>query len=98
MSSRLTAGDLQIITRVAVFRELKPETVQQIVAPATALMLRPHDWIQAGVTQFGSGWCWLAVKDGKIDYRNRRPDYLKAFLDHLVNWDYVAESYEAAMK
>jgi Fe-Mn family superoxide dismutase len=33
-----------------------------------------------------------------IDYRNRRPDYLKAFLDHLVNWDYVAERYEAAMK
>ena len=24
-----------------------------------------------------------------IDYRNRRPDYLKAFLDHLVNWEYV---------
>jgi len=33
-----------------------------------------------------------------IDYRNRRPDYLKAFLDHMVNWDYVAEEYEAAMK
>jgi superoxide dismutase, Fe-Mn family len=33
-----------------------------------------------------------------IDYRNRRPDYLKAFLDHMVNWDYVAEGYEAAMK
>jgi Fe-Mn family superoxide dismutase len=33
-----------------------------------------------------------------IDYRNRRPDYLKAFLDHLVNWDHVAEMYEAAMK
>jgi Fe-Mn family superoxide dismutase len=33
-----------------------------------------------------------------IDYRNRRPDYLEAFLDHLVNWDYVAERYEAAMK
>jgi Fe-Mn family superoxide dismutase len=26
-----------------------------------------------------------------IDYRNRRPDYLKAFVDHLVNWEYVAE-------
>src|SRR3989442_1620595 len=26
-----------------------------------------------------------------IDYRNRRPDYLKAFCDHLVNWDYVDE-------
>jgi superoxide dismutase, Fe-Mn family len=31
-----------------------------------------------------------------IDYRNRRPDYLKAFLDHLVNWDYVAELYSKA--
>ena len=28
-----------------------------------------------------------------IDYRNRRPDYLKAFLDHLVNWDYVDQLY-----
>jgi hypothetical protein len=25
-----------------------------------------EDLTQAGVTQFGSGWCWLAVKDGKI--------------------------------
>ena len=33
-----------------------------------------------------------------IDYRNRRPDYLKAFVDHLVNWDYVLEMYEAATK
>ncbi|MEM1045219.1 MAG: superoxide dismutase [Pseudomonadota bacterium] len=24
-------------------------------------------FIQAGVTQFGSGWCWLAVKDGKLE-------------------------------
>ena len=24
-----------------------------------------------------------------IDYRNRRPDYLKAFLYHLVNWEHV---------
>jgi superoxide dismutase, Fe-Mn family len=83
--------------------------------------------IQAGATQFGSGWCWLAVKFGKIevmktangesplvhgarpilgcdvwehsyyiDYRNRRPDYLKAFVDSLVNWEYVAEMYAAA--
>jgi Fe-Mn family superoxide dismutase len=88
-----------------------------------------EDFIQAGVTQFGSGWCWIAVKDGKlavmktangesplvhgatpilgcdvwehsyyIDYRNRRPDYLKAFMEHLVNWDYVAEMYEKAAK
>ncbi len=24
-----------------------------------------------------------------IDYRNRRPDYLTAFIDHMVNWEYV---------
>ena len=33
-----------------------------------------------------------------IDYRNRRPDYLKAFVDHLVNWEHVAEMYGAASK
>ncbi|OKH87532.1 superoxide dismutase [Thalassospira sp. TSL5-1] len=31
-----------------------------------------------------------------IDYRNRRPDYVKAFLNDLVNWDYVAELYSKA--
>ena len=102
---------------------------KQITSDIGPLAKVKEDLTQAGVTQFGSGWCWLAVKDGKIvimktpngenplvhgakpilgcdvwehsyyiDYRNRRPDYLKAFLDHLVNWDYVAESYEAAMK
>jgi superoxide dismutase, Fe-Mn family len=24
------------------------------------------DFVQAGVTQFGSGWAWLAVKDGRL--------------------------------
>ena len=33
-----------------------------------------------------------------IDYRNRRPDYLKAFLDHLVNWEHVEEMLVAASK
>ena len=85
------------------------------------------DFIAAGMTQFGSGWCWLSVKDGKleisktpngenplvhgaspilgcdvwehsyyIDYRNARPAYLEAFVDNLINWDYVAELYAAA--
>jgi Fe-Mn family superoxide dismutase len=88
-----------------------------------------EDFIQAGVGQFGSGWAWLAVKDGKIvvmktpngenplvhgakpilgcdvwehsyyiDYRNRRPDYLKAFLENLVNWEYVERMYDEASK
>ena len=30
-----------------------------------------------------------------IDYRNARPKYLEAFVDNMVNWDYVAELFEA---
>lgn len=25
-----------------------------------------------------------------IDYKNRRPDFLSAFLDHLLNWDFAS--------
>ena len=25
------------------------------------------DFIEAGKTQFGSGWCWIAVKNGKLE-------------------------------
>ena len=88
-----------------------------------------EDLIAAGVGQFGSGWAWLEVKNGKIgvaktpngenplvhggkpilgvdvwehsyyiDYRNRRPDYLKAFVNELVNWEHVAEMYAEAAK
>ncbi len=45
MSSKLTVGDLQIITRTAIFRGLKAETVEHIIAPATAVMLKPHEWL-----------------------------------------------------
>jgi Fe-Mn family superoxide dismutase len=24
-----------------------------------------------------------------LDYQNRRPDYLTAFVDHLINWEFV---------
>lgn len=84
-------------------------------------------FIEAGVSQFGSGWCWLALdpSSGKlevmktpngenplvhgktpllgcdvwehsyyIDYRNARPKYLEAFVDSLINWDYVGELFE----
>ena len=77
-------------------------------------------FIQAGTTQFGSGWAWLAIDNGKlvvtkspnasnplvdgmkpilgcdvwehsyyIDYRNRRPEYLDKFVEHLINWEFV---------
>ena len=79
-----------------------------------------EQFIQAGITQFGSGWAWLAIDKGKlivtktanasnplvnnmkpilgcdvwehsyyVDYRNRRPDYLKSFIENLVNWEFV---------
>jgi len=85
------------------------------------------DFIAAGTTQFGSGWAWLSVKDGKlaisktpngesplvhgatpilgvdvwehsyyIDYRNARPKYVEAFVDNLINWEYVDKLYSAA--
>jgi len=82
----------------------------------------------AGAGQFGSGWAWLVVKDGKLevrktpnaetpfteagvtplltmdvwehayylDFQNRRPDYMGAFLGHLVNWDFAAENFANA--
>jgi len=33
-----------------------------------------------------------------IDYRNARADYQKAFVNNLVNWEYVAEMYDAATR
>jgi superoxide dismutase, Fe-Mn family len=27
-----------------------------------------------------------------LDYQNRRPDFVQAFLDHMVNWDFVAQN------
>jgi Fe-Mn family superoxide dismutase len=85
------------------------------------------DFMEAGKTQFGSGWCWVAAKDGKlsimktpngenplvhgaspilgcdvwehsyyIDYRNARPKYLEAFVDNLINWEYVEECFSKA--
>lgn len=27
-----------------------------------------------------------------LDYQNRRPDFIQTFLDHLLNWDFVASN------
>ena len=32
-----------------------------------------------------------------LNYQNRRPDYIKAFFE-IINWDVVAEKYDAAVK
>ena len=107
-----------------------PEKIEKkIIEDIGSLDKFKEDFAQAGISQFGSGWCWLAFKDGKlvimktpngenplvhgakpvlgcdvwehsyyIDYRNRRADYLKAFLDNLVNWEYAEHMLEQAMK
>ncbi|MEO8223430.1 MAG: superoxide dismutase [Gammaproteobacteria bacterium] len=79
---------------------------------------------KAAATQFGSGWAWLVLENGKlqveqtsnagtpiesagkkplltidvwehayyIDYRNKRPDYITAVLDKLLNWEFAARN------
>jgi Fe-Mn family superoxide dismutase len=32
-----------------------------------------------------------------LDYQNRRPDYAQTFLDHLVNWEFVAANFDQAI-
>ena len=77
----------------------------------------------AAVSQFGSGWAWLVLEDGKLkvvktanaenplttgkkplltidvwehayylDYQNRRPDYVNAVLDKLINWEFALQN------
>lgn len=29
-----------------------------------------------------------------VDFRNRRPDFLKVFVDHLANWDFAVQNLE----
>lgn len=33
-----------------------------------------------------------------LDYQNRRADYLKAFVENLINWDFALQNLEAADK
>jgi Fe-Mn family superoxide dismutase len=29
-----------------------------------------------------------------LDYQNRRPDFLQAVIEKLLNWDFAAQNYE----
>ena len=75
----------------------------------TSLDEMKNKFINAGISQFGSGWCWLVLDENKkliitktpdvwehsyyVDFKNRRPDYIKSFLDNLINWERVNEIY-----
>lgn len=45
MAQHPLAGDLQTINRIALFRGLKPETVEHIIAPATVMTLKAHETV-----------------------------------------------------
>jgi CRP-like cAMP-binding protein len=70
MASKLTGGDLQIITRIAVFRGLKAETVAHMIAPATVIKLRPHDQV---VRQDEPATAFFIVIDGWIKLFRSNP-------------------------
>ncbi len=94
--------------------------VQKINADFGTYQKFCDEFKNAGATQFGSGWAWLVLKDGRLqviktanadtpivhglkplltvdvwehayylDYQNRRVDYLQAFVEKLINWDFV---------
>ena len=82
---------------------------------------------ETAVNTFGSGWAWLALKDGKlqvistsnagtpitegatplltidvwehayyVDYENRRPEFVKAVIAKLLNWDFAQQQLDGA--
>src|SRR5215212_2859276 len=84
-----------------------------------------ENFIKAAVECFGSGWAWLAERNGKLeivalpnagtpiasgakalltvdvwehayylDYQNRRPDFVAAVVDKLLDWNFAAEQLE----
>jgi superoxide dismutase len=53
-----------------------------MMAGAGPLAKVKEDLTHAGVTQFGSGWCWLAVKDGRWDRSWRRADARMKTIGH----------------
>ena len=95
---------------------------QKLVADFGSVEAFKEAFVQAGLTQFGSGWAWLVLENGTLkitktgnadsplvhqqhplltcdvwehayylDYQNRRVDFLKVFLDKLVNWEFATQ-------
>ena len=46
--------------------KLPPKLEKRIVNDLGSVEQFKKDFIQAGTTQFGSGWCWLSVSNGKL--------------------------------
>jgi superoxide dismutase, Fe-Mn family len=86
-----------------------------------------ENFVKAAVECFGSGWAWLAQRNGKLeivalpnagtpiasgatalltadvwehayylDYQNRRPDFVTAVVDQLLDWNFAAQQLDKA--
>jgi CRP-like cAMP-binding protein len=89
MSSKLTAGDLQIATRVAIFRGLKSETVEHVIAPATVVMLRPHEWL---FRQGDPATAFFIVIDGWVKLYRITPSGDETVIHVLTKGESFAEA------
>lgn len=63
MASALTASDIDLVSQIAVFRGLKPETVRRIIAPATAAQLKERETL---FRQSEPATAFFIVMDGWI--------------------------------
>ena len=46
--------------------KIPPKLEKRIIDDLGSVEQFKKDFIQAGTTQFGSGWCWLSVSNGKL--------------------------------
>lgn len=97
---------------------------KKIIEDFSSVVEMKEKFINAGISQFGSGWCWIVLDQNKkliitktsnavnpivynqipilgcdvwehsyyVDFKNKRPDYLKSFINNLVNWEKVSEN------
>jgi CRP-like cAMP-binding protein len=85
---KLTAGDLQTITRTAVFSGLRAETVAHIVAPARPLVFKPHNLI---VRQGDPATAFFIVIDGWVKLCRNNPSGEETVMDVLTSGGSFAE-------
>ncbi|MCB1546092.1 MAG: cyclic nucleotide-binding domain-containing protein [Methylobacteriaceae bacterium] len=86
---KLTAGDLQVISRVAAFHALKPETIAQVVRPGYAAVLRPHDII---VRQDDPATALFIVVSGWVKLYRNNPAGEEAVVEMITSGGSFAEA------
>ena len=104
--------------------KLPSKLEKKILEDFTSVDEMKNQFINAGITQFGSGCCLLVIDQYQklkitkttnaenpiiydqipilgcdvwehsyyVDFKNKRPDYMKSFINNLVNWEKVTEN------